>query len=91
MPCMGAAEPSAAGSSPGYAYFGICVEQLPLTGTTLIEARRCPGDRPGRGADRAACRLLAALPAWSPEESRPDRGAGRGARQARRDRRGPVA
>ena len=35
MPCMAAAEPSAAGSSPGYAYFGICVGHLPLTGTTL--------------------------------------------------------
>jgi hypothetical protein len=32
MPCMAAAEPSAAGSGPGYAYFGTCVEQLPLTG-----------------------------------------------------------
>jgi hypothetical protein len=54
MPCMAAAEPSAAGSSPGYAHFGICVEQLPLTGTTLIDPVRRfrrsarPGRRPAR-------------------------------------------
>jgi hypothetical protein len=44
-----AGEPSAAGSSPGYAYFVICLEQLPLTSTLIDPVRefRC-SPRPGR-------------------------------------------
>ena len=42
MPSPVAAEPSAAGSSPGDAYFVICVEQLPLTGTLFIHLSQVP-------------------------------------------------
>lgn len=49
MPSCGGREPSAPGSSPGYAYFVICLEQLPLTSTLIDPVRefRC-SPRPGR-------------------------------------------
>jgi hypothetical protein len=51
MPSPVAAEPSAAGSSPGDAYFVICVEQLPLTGTLFIHPVASSGAHHGRADD----------------------------------------